>query len=283
MPPLVPLADALTYLGVAVGGPDEVKVSRSLDAISAEVRRITRRGFEGVATVYDEVLRVAEAAVFVLPRAPVAEVLSVRETYFDGTEEAVLDPRVVTGGPSTSLALAALAGATNLRLTSVTGVIVGRKLAVGSGTSAEVVRILTVGTAGAGGTGANIEPPLRYAQALAAPVFEVSGSILWLLEMPRRGRVRLNRRMEYGRFAYQVSGEVPADVVQHSLTWLKIDWETKVDEPVDTPALASQSSEDWSESYIADEQTSITRRPPPDVARMLAAYWHPSGPAGPPT
>lgn len=281
MAPIVSLEDTLAYLDLEEDVNE--KVARALDAYSAEVRRITRRGFEGVPTVYDEVLRVADAAVVVLPYAPVTEVLAVRHTDFNGTEDEILEPRVVTGGASTTLAAAAGVGATNLKLASVDDLVIGTHLHIGSGASGEVVRLTSVGTAGAGGTGVDVEPALRYAQADTTPAIEVAGSIYWRLELPRRGRVRLSRRTEYARFTWRVSGEIPAYVEQAFLTWLKTDWEAQINAPADAPELASQSSDAWSESYVADETTSITRRPPPAVARMLAGYFHPSGPAGAPS
>lgn len=290
MPPIVPLADALAHLGITPGEDESVddKVEGLLDAISAEMRRSTRRGFEGEPTVYDEVLRVADAATVVLPHAPVTEVLAVRKTYFDGTEDALLDHRVVIGGASTLLASASVVGDQNINTDDVADLGVGRHVAVGSGLSLEVVRVATVGTAGSGGTGVGIEPALRYAHAIGSGVVEVFGSILWLLELPRRGRVRLSRRMEYGRFTWRVSGEVPADATQAALEWLTADWEAAQEPNIDpaTRELSSQSHDSWSESYAdADENeatsgtaagVAILRRPPARVLRVLAGYWHPT-------
>ena len=292
MPPIVELDTALGHLGITPEADPAVdaRVSSLLDAISAEVRRITRRAFEGGPTVYDEVLRVADAATVVLPHAPVTEVLAVRETYFDGTEEAILDARVVTGGASTTLAAAAAVGATNLKVNAVANIVVGTRLAIaGSGVATEVVRVTSVGTAGAVGTGLGIDPALRWPHAETASVIEVHGSTLWLLELPRRGRVRLARRMEYGRFTYLVSGEIPADVTQAVLEWLDEGW-AAMQEPDTDPAtreLASQSHDSWSESYVESDSNDvgagtataaiITRRPPSRVTRVLAGYYHPTG------
>jgi hypothetical protein len=290
MDPLVPLADALAHLGITPGTPAvDNKVSALLDAISTEIRRLTRRGFEGIPTVYDEVLRVADAATVILPRSPVTEVLAVRRTYFDGTEDAPLEPRIVTGGFSSTLAAIAAAGATNIKLTSVAALVVGRKLAIGSAATLEVVRVTTVGTAGAGGTGANIEPALRFAHADASPAVEVSGSPYWLLELPRRGRLRLNRYMEFARFTWLVSGDVPADVKAAVYDWLDAEWEAQQDPDLDpaTRALSSESHDSWSQSYEPSESTEaasgtaaaalITRLPPPRVARVITGYFHPTG------
>ncbi len=293
MPPIVELDAALGHLGITPGAAPSVdaKVSALLDAISAEVRRITRRGFEGVPTVYDEVLRVAGAATVILPHSPVTEVLAVRETYFDGTEEALLDARVVTDGASTALAATAAFGATNLKVDDVASVSVGTRLFVsGSGVAGEAVRVTTVGTAGSGGTGLGIEPALRWPHAEDASVLEIYGSTLWLLELPRRGRLRLARHLEYGRFTYLVSGDVPADVTQAVYEWLDEGWAAMQDPDTDpaTRPLSSESHDSWSQSYedsgaAADAETGtaaaalIGRRPPTRVERVLLGYFHPSG------
>jgi hypothetical protein len=291
MPPIVPLADALAHLGITPGADPAVdnKVSGLLDAISAEVRRITRRGFEGTPTVYDEVLHVADAATVVLPHAPVTEVLAVRRTYFDGTEDALLEARLVIDGFSSTLAAVAAVGAANLKLTSVTDLVVGRKLAVGLGDTLEVVRVATVGTAGSGGTGVDVEPALRFAQANGATAVEVSGSEDWLLELPRRGRLRLRRLMDYGRFTWLVSGDVPADVTAAVKEWLTSDWEAQQEPDLDpaTRPVSSESHDSWSQAYESSEESEtaagtaaaaiLTRLPPPRVSRVLTGYFHPTG------
>lgn len=293
MPPIVALDDALGHLGITPGADPAVdaKVSALLDAISAEVRRLTRRAFEGTATVYDEVLRLAGETVAILPNSPVTAVLAVRQIHFDGTEEEILEPRDVTDGASTALAAAASVGATNLKLDSVAGLAVGTALRIGTGVPREVVRAATVGTPGSGGTGVDVAPALRYAHALAEAAVEVNGSELWMLELPRRGRLRLARRMDYALITYVTSGEVPADVSHAVLEWLDEGW-TAMQEPDIDPAtreLSSQSHDSWSESYApADEAGDINtaaaaiiaRRPPTRVARVLLGYWHPSGTVG---
>lgn len=279
MDPLVAQADAEAYVG-ATGEAEQAKVASELGAISAELRRRTRRAFEGIPTVYDLVLPVKGAERIVLPHVPVDAIIAIRPVAFDDTEDEVLELREVDDGADTTLAAIAAAGATNLKLTSVDDVAVGDHLAIGSGDTLEVVRAAAVGTAGSGGTGVGVEPALRFAQASAATVREVSGSTRWRLEDAARGLVRLRRSMDYARFTWRVTGEIPADVGQMALDWLKSEWEASVNEPADEPILASQSSEDWSESYVADEQTSIVRRVPPRVARMIGLYFHPSGPVG---
>lgn len=281
MPPLVALADAQGYLGDPVD--PEAKVTRLLDAISAEIRRITRRAFEGTPTLYDEVYPVGGLGGVTLPNVPVSDVLAIRREYFDGTEGAIYDPTDVVGGASTTLAAAAAIAATNLKVVSVADLSAGDLVRVGAiGTdSTEVARITVVGTAGAGGTGLTVEPPLRYAHDSGAVVVEVLGSVSWRIDDLERGHIVLASRFaEWVRVTYRVTGAIPVDIVQICLDWLKVRWEESVSEesnPPDAQELASQSSDAWSESYIQEEGTSIARRPPPSVVRALAGHYHASG------
>lgn len=281
MLPLISYVDGRAVVGATDAAAEE-KADAMLDAISAELRGLTRRAFEGQPTIYDEVYRVSWARIFTLPHSPVTRVLAVRPVAFDGTEDAVLDVRDVAGGTATTLAAAAAAGATNLKVASVTGVDVGDVFRVGSGTALEVVRVTAVGTAGSGGTGLTIDPALRYAQPDGAALVEAAGSTRWLLELPRRGRVRLAASVEYARFTYVVSGEIPADVDGVVREWLKAAWEDETDDPVATQQLASQSSQDWAESYVVNPDPRIARSRPPSVRRIQLRYFHPSGPAGAP-
>jgi hypothetical protein len=71
----------------------------------------------------------------------------------------------------TTLSAAAAAGATNIKVASVTGMVAGNTLTVDSaGASPETVTITTVGTAGAGGTGITFTPALAFAHASGAIV-----------------------------------------------------------------------------------------------------------------
>jgi len=70
----------------------------------------------------------------------------------------------------TTLAAAANAGDTNIKVTSVTGMVAGNTLTVDQGGAAETVTISTVGTAGAGGTGVTITPALAAAHAQGSTV-----------------------------------------------------------------------------------------------------------------
>jgi hypothetical protein len=64
----------------------------------------------------------------------------------------------------TTLAAAANAGDTNIKVASVTGMVAGNTLTVDpTGSNPETVTITTVGTAGAGGTGITFTPPLAFA------------------------------------------------------------------------------------------------------------------------
>jgi hypothetical protein len=68
----------------------------------------------------------------------------------------------------TTLAAAASAGDTNVKVASVTGMAVGGTLTIDTGSSAETVTISTVGTAGATGTGVTVTPALASAHASGA-------------------------------------------------------------------------------------------------------------------
>lgn len=82
------------------------------------------------------------------------------------------------GGAVTDLAAASIAGATNIKVTDVTGMTAGDVLQVGAAGSREFRSIVTVGTAGAGGTGVDVDVAFTKAHALAAPVVEVDHTTL---------------------------------------------------------------------------------------------------------
>jgi hypothetical protein len=65
----------------------------------------------------------------------------------------------------TTLSTAANAGDTNIKVASVTGMVVGNTLTIDVGSAAQTVTITTVGTAGAGGTGVTFTPALTAAHA----------------------------------------------------------------------------------------------------------------------
>lgn len=85
--------------------------------------------------------------------------------YFPGT----------ISGANTTLAALASAGATNLKVTSVTSMAVNDFILVGAAGSAtlERVQITSVGTSGSGGTGINITPAINYDHANAEAVREI--------------------------------------------------------------------------------------------------------------
>jgi hypothetical protein len=80
------------YLGVAADATECDDVSRLLDAIAAEARRLTRRDFEGdEGGDYNEVYRIRGEEEFMLPHVPVASISSINRVYFDGTEDAAYE------------------------------------------------------------------------------------------------------------------------------------------------------------------------------------------------
>lgn len=78
-------------------------------------------------------------------------------------------------GANTTLAASAAAGATNLKVTSVTSMAINDFILVGAAGSStlERVQITSVGTAGSGGTGINITPALTYSHNSAEAVREI--------------------------------------------------------------------------------------------------------------
>jgi hypothetical protein len=78
----------------------------------------------------------------------------------------------VGGGGSTTLAAAAASGATNIKVTAVTGFAAADLVLIG-GTGGQIREILTVGTAGAGGTGIDLTDALDLAVANGATFVEV--------------------------------------------------------------------------------------------------------------
>ena len=88
------------------------------------------------------------------------------------TANAVLENNnaIVLRNPgATSLAAPSVAGATNVKVTSVTGLSPGQNVVVERGTvSAEFDTIATVGTAGSGGTGVDLTTPLTNAHGTGA-------------------------------------------------------------------------------------------------------------------
>lgn len=77
---------------------------------------------------------------------------------------------VGASGGSTTLAAAATATATNIKVASVTGFTVGESIAIDTGPNLETVAITSIGTSGSGGTGINVSPALTLAHASGATV-----------------------------------------------------------------------------------------------------------------
>jgi hypothetical protein len=78
------------------------------------------------------------------------------------------------GAPaSTTLAAAVLAGATNIKVVSVTGLTAGDWIQIGTGTTDER-KVVTVGTAGSGGTGLTLETGLTNGYASGVAVVEIA-------------------------------------------------------------------------------------------------------------
>jgi hypothetical protein len=72
---------------------------------------------------------------------------------------------------TTTLSAAAAAGATNVKIASVTGLVAGNTITIDStGANPETVTMTTVGTSGAGGTGVTFSPALAFAHASGAVV-----------------------------------------------------------------------------------------------------------------
>ncbi len=84
--------------------------------------------------------------------------------------EPVTVTAVGTAGRATTLSAATVAGATNIKVASVNGLVAGDTLLVDTGANAETVRIATVGTSGAAGTGVSLVSALGNAHATAAAV-----------------------------------------------------------------------------------------------------------------
>lgn len=82
------------------------------------------------------------------------------------------------GGAATDLAAASIAGATNIKVTAVAAMVVGDVLQIGAAGAREFRSITNVGTAGAGGTGIDLDVGLTKPHALANPVLEVDHTTL---------------------------------------------------------------------------------------------------------
>ena len=77
---------------------------------------------------------------------------------------------VFAAGP-TSLAAAATAGATNIKVASVAGFTAGMAIKIDAGANIESATVASVGTAGAGGTGITLTAPISRAHASGVTVY----------------------------------------------------------------------------------------------------------------
>lgn len=269
--PIVTIATALARLGFSVGGPEESDVNALLLAVSDEVRKLTRRALEGAPTVYRETYEPEVRTVF-LPHVPVTDVLSVRPVHWDRSEDEIDLPIDVVGGASTTLAAAAAVGATNLKVTATTDLAVGDHVRIGAGLTREVLRVKTVGTAGAGGTGLDVEPALRFAQFSGATLREVSGAEAWRLMSAPFGRLKLLYPRRFVEVVYRVTGEIPDSINEAVLEWIEARWTTT---PSRLAGLVSYKTGDDSETY----SDAIAGAPPRSVSRALGLIAHRRGAA----
>jgi hypothetical protein len=138
--------------------------------------------------------------------------------------------RLGTVAAATTLAATAAAAATNLRLTAVTNLAVDDLLDVG--TTPERVRVTSVGTSGAGGTGVTITPALVTAKASGQVVAEVSQlppdkAIPLILALARAEALR---RMVGDRARFvQWAGSAQANVTVNELVLMLNDADREVE------------------------------------------------------
>jgi hypothetical protein len=101
--------------------------------------------------------------------ASVANLASGHTIDLDAGQAAAEQATIQTVGTAqrtaTTLAAAAAAGATNIKVASVTNMVVGEAISVDTGANVEYDRIAAVGTAGAAGTGVTLATPLTLAHA----------------------------------------------------------------------------------------------------------------------
>jgi len=84
------------------------------------------------------------------------------------------------GGGSTLLAAGSIVGATNIKVDAITNFTAGDVIQIGAAGAREFREILVVGTAGAGGTGIDVEGALTKAHTLGDAVVEVVSTTLAL-------------------------------------------------------------------------------------------------------
>jgi hypothetical protein len=95
------------------------------------------------------------------------------------THFGVFDDQPIAGGGSTTLAADPALGATNFKFTAVTNFNAGDWIRIGTAGQREYRRIVTVGTAGSGGTGVDIDTATTIDHANAETVVEVGNLLMW--------------------------------------------------------------------------------------------------------
>jgi|GEM_PF-3507481 len=106
--------------------------------------------------VGDTTIKVSSISGFV-----VGQPLQIMEANGDFFETATIASIGTAAGAVTSLAAESAPGATNLKVASTSGFVVGQQLAVGVGATLETATVTAVGTAGATGTGVTVATPLQ--------------------------------------------------------------------------------------------------------------------------
>src|SRR5262245_35959654 len=95
----------------------------------------------------------------------VGKIIAVGGNALNRVVTAIPDATHLTTGAATTFSAAALAGATDGKVGSVTGLTAGDTLSIGFDDRLETVTIVTVGTAGANGTGVTVAAPLTFGHA----------------------------------------------------------------------------------------------------------------------
>lgn len=188
------------WTGFASGQSGNLNASFRINSTPTKPTGVTARNNPGVPAV----TRSTDGMLMVTDRVPLLEAVYTDaelsgyndvptkrsiEIYNDSTSALVHSDAVTTSLPyttpmryfpgtitnSTTLAAAAVAGATNIKVTAVTGYAIGDRIRVGpAGATQEIVTISTVGTAGSGGTGLTLSSGLLYDHANAEAIAEIT-------------------------------------------------------------------------------------------------------------
>lgn len=95
------------------------------------------------------------------------------------THFGVFDDLPVAGGGSTTLAADPALGATNFKVTAVTGFAVGDWVKIDTGANREYRKITAVGTAGSGGTGIDVDGATLIDHANGVAFVEIGNLLMW--------------------------------------------------------------------------------------------------------